>query len=65
MFYDVTIVLKRNCQMGVRMAHCDSELSICVCSFYHVVIKSVRNGTVFHLIKKLLGSLLSHVLLFC
>ena len=36
------------------MIHCDPELSMCVCSFYHIVTKSVLNGTVFHFIKKLL-----------
>ena len=49
---------------GVRMVPCDPELSMCVCNFYHIVTKSVLNGTVFHFIKKLLGSLIGHVTYF-
>ena len=35
-----------------------------VSSFYHIVTKSVLNGTVCHFIKKLLGSLIGHVTYF-
>ena len=46
------------------MVHCDSKLSMCICSFYRIVTKSVLNGTVFRFIKKLLASLISHVTYF-
>ena len=46
------------------MVHCNSELSICVSSFYYIVTKSVLNGIGLRFIKKLLESLISHMTYF-
>ena len=46
------------------MVHCHSELRMYVCSFYDIVTESVPNGTGFCFIKKILGSLITHVIYF-
>ena len=43
----------------------DSELSMCVCSFYHIVTKSVLNGTAFHFITKIIKKFNKSRDLFC
>ena len=64
LFYHVTICAQKKLSDWSRMVHCNSELSMCVCNFYRIVIKSVLNGIGLHYIKKLLESVVSHMTYF-